>query len=449
MNTNAPAKQPPRINWRTDHLDVEFPTEFEDWPKFSSDEIVGLCGDDYDISLETLKRHTGGRPWVWPREPVVFICDVHADTDGFLRSLVASGAVRKTGPEDADFELTELGRQCTFVIGGDCLDKGPHNLRLLHCLGDLIGLGADVEILAGNHDVRALVGLAYAGRKEPRFAHLWVRMGKKSIPLFLEVYEAMVEGNETDYEFPDDDEVRKRLFPDESWYEAFPAASADLVSPIKVEREIQRIREKVQELQHAAKEAGLSLGQIYAATQAAQKLFLDPAGGFHGFFGRMKLAHRAGSFLLIHAGVDDTVAEILRADGVGGLNERFHYLMETDLFELYHGPIGNTFRTKYRTGDLPFTEVGVRHMYESGLYAIVHGHRNITRGQRISVSNGVLNFECDASIDRNTRAIEGLEGPGGAAVVFLPQGRILATSTDYPYIKSFEARRNLEWTTFV
>lgn len=430
-------------------MEGAFPRIAEDWPKFTRAEVPHLAGDTYDISVEEVRRYAHGRPWIWPRETIFFLCDLHADTEGFLRSLVATGGVRLTGPGDTDFELTASGWSGTFVIGGDCLDKGPDNLRLLRALGALRDKGARVELLAGNHDVRALVGLAYAGRKEPRFAHLWVRMGKKSIPLFLEIFRQYVEPRSAEFEFPPEETVRAELFPDEDWYDGFAAAAADLVAPAKLEREVRRIREKVHELVEAAGQAGLSLSMLHAATVAARELFLGREGEFSWFFREMTLARRAGSFLFVHAGLDDQVAAIVRERGVEGLNERFRELMAADLFELYHGPVGNVFRTKYRDTDLSFGPGGIDDMHRAGIYAIVHGHRNLLRGQRVSVYNGMLNFECDASIDRNTRAIEGLLGPGGAALVFRPDGRLVAVSTDYRHAKVFEAARNLGWTTYV
>jgi hypothetical protein len=87
---------------------------------------------------------------------------------------------------------------------------------------------------------------------------------------------------------------------------------------------------------------------------------------------------------------------------------------------------------------LPLTERGASALRAAGVYAIVHGHKNILRGQRLVLREGVLNFECDASIDENTRMLEGLEGPGAAVTVFRPDARILAVSTDYPYVKVFD-----------
>ncbi|HTV17022.1 MAG TPA: hypothetical protein VMG12_00085, partial [Polyangiaceae bacterium] len=143
----------------------------------------------------------------------------------------------------------------------------------------------------------------------------------------------------------------------------------------------------------------------------------------------------------------DAVARVLKSGGVDALNAWYKRLVDADLFELYHGPLGNTFRTKYRDIDFPLTGEGISNLHGAGIYAIVHGHKNLLRGQRLSLRQGVLNFQCDASVDRNTRRIEGLSGPGAAAVMFDPEGRIRAISTDYPFIKDFDPARVFEFTS--
>lgn len=429
-------------------IGARFPNEAESWPKFSTQQIVELSGDDYDTSRDAVREYAGDKPWVWPRERLAFLCDIHADADAFFRSLVATGGIEKTGAGDDDFRLTEVGHHTRFVLGGDCFDKGPSNLRLLRAVRAFLDTGAKIEILAGNHDLRALLGFAYAGQTDVRFAHLFVRMGRKSIPLFREIWDGYL----TDLSrssLLSDAQVRERLFPPERWFAEFPEAVASVVPPEKIEKEVRRIREKMEELTLGCREAGMSLGMVHAAFEKARELFLRPGGEFHWYFERTRLAWRAGSFLFIHAGVDDQVARWIRSEGVAGLNQRFEQLMSRDLFDLYHGPIGNTFRTKYRPEDFPLTVEGVRDMQAAGIYAIVHGHRNIERGQRLVPRAGMLNFECDASVDQNTRQLHGLSGPGGAAVVFDPRGAVVAVSTDYPYAKVLESSRLLDVTLTV
>jgi len=422
----------------TEWIGAQLPVEVERWPKHQTRLQIDKTGDSYDIAQAELDRYAAQRTITWPDRTIYFLCDMHADADAFFRSLVASGAIEKTGPEDADFKLTDDARRGTFVIGGDCLDKGPSNLRLLRALRLLIDRGADVDLLVGNHDLRALVGFIYGGSKDPRLAHLFVRMGKKAIPLYKEIFDEYIVP-EGPHEFLSDDEVRSRLFHGEDWYEAFPATVEGFIQPNKIVKEVKRIREKVGELQAMCDEMEMSLGMVYAAFQRAKDLFL-PGGEFAWFFERMDLCRRYGSLLFIHAGVDDVIAEKIRARGILELNTEFRRLIGDDLFSLYHGSFGNSFRTKYRPSDRPFTEIGLKAMHEAGIVAIVHGHRNILRGQRMVLRRGMLNFECDVSVDANTRVIEGQRGPGGGVTVIRPDGSVLGISTDHPYVKHFDAR---------
>lgn len=420
-------------------LDTDLPTAHRPWPARDNRlVVVAGRGDPEEATHGEIKGYVAPKLWVFPDRPIFFLCDQHADADAFLRSLVASGGIARTGRRDDDFVLTGAGRDALFVIGGDCLDKGPNNLRMLRVLKALIDSGADVEILAGNHDLRFLVGLRYAERKDdPLLAHLFVRMGQKAVPMFKEVYDGWLRNARRPRPIADA-RARTILFPPASWYDAFPRVARAVMPPARIEKEVRRIREKTVEMEARAARMGLSLGMVHAVVETCRRQFLEPGGEFAWYFQRMKLAHRAGSFLLVHAGVDDVVAEAIRSSGVDGVNRWFRRLLETNPFDLYNGPVGNAFRTKYRPGDWPLTASGAADMHRAGLYAIVHGHRNILHGQRIVMREGLLNFECDASVDRNTRVIEGLAGPGGAVTMLRPDGKVLGISTDFPYIKLFD-----------
>lgn len=416
------------------------PTHARDWP-LPATGLPGLHRDAEEASLEEVRRYAADKAWRWPSRPLFFLCDLHADADAFLLSLTASGGVERTGAGDRDYRLTDSGRQGRFIIGGDCFDKGPNNLRLLRCLKHLIDLGADVSILAGNHDLRTYLGLCYAGRRETKLQHLFVRMGKKAMPLFLEIRDAMRREGGRAEPLLGDAEARRRLFPGADWYRSFQTEAAPLMSASKLQKELSSIRDKAGELEAACAHLGMTLGELHGALQRARHMFLHREGELSWYFRRMRLAQQEGSFLFIHAGVDDTVTRVLYQGGVVTLNAWYRRLFEGDLFELYYGPLGNTFRTKYRATDLPLTERGVADLHAAGIYAIVHGHRNIHHGQRLTLRAGVLQLECDASVDQNTRALEGLTGPGGAAVIFQPHGGIRAISTDYPFIKSLDPAR--------
>jgi hypothetical protein len=426
------------------------PTQLEPWPRPGKGRLRVVDGDEgVEATRSQTRRYLETKPWVWPSQVLYFFCDVHADTDAFLRSLVASGGVAKTGPHDADLELTPEGRGARFLIGGDCFDKGPENLRLLRALRTLIDTGAQVDILAGNHDIRTLLGMQCAGSKDPRLSHLFVRMGQKTVPLFREVWNHYLRSSMRESELLPEERVRELLFPPESWYDEFPRVAAGRVPPKKLAKELARIREKTAQFEGRCHELGMSLGMVHAALLKSRELFTETSGEFRWFFERMGLAHRAGSFLFLHAGVDDTIAGRVRSEGVGALEESFRDLLRSDPFELYHGSVGNCFRTKYRDIDHPFTGKGLRDLNAIGIYAVVHGHRNVLRGQRMVFRRGLLNFECDSSLDCNTRASENLSGPGGAVTVFRPDGVVLGISTDHPNIKVFDPAELCGLTTIV
>lgn len=416
-------------------FDCRLPSMRQDWPR-KRGLWIGPENDQDDFSQASVTQYCRAKMWSWSGRTVYFFSDVHADADAFLLSLVASGGIVKTGPSDEDFELTEQGKRARFIIGGDCFDKGPDNLRLLEAIHQLYLRGADIVLLAGNHDIRTWLGIYHAESKSPLLDHLFIRMGKKTVTLLKEIYARFIEDN---YEqlMIEEPSIRELLFPSESWYVEFPRLATRWVKPEKLDKELRRIREKTVEFEERALGFGMDLQSVYAAVRKFRELFFEPEGRYFWFFENMKLAHREGSYLFVHAGVDDSLSNMILDKGVDHVNAEFRRTLHEDPFELYHGVLGNAFRTKYRQFDYSFTEAGVALLHRAGIYAIVHGHRNILQGQRLLIRAGMLNFECDASVDRNTRIVEGLHGPGGAAVVFSPGGRVEAISTDYPYIKSF------------
>ena len=152
----------------------------------------------------------------------------------------------------------------------------------------------------------------------------------------------------------------------------------------------------------------------------------------------MQLCYQTGSFLFMHAGIDDQISLLLKKRGWKYLNKRFRKLMFRDPFDFYYGPFANIIRTKYRHGDRPLTRNGIKWVQRTGVRALIHGHRNLRHGQRLMLRKGLLNVECDTTLNRNTRRKLGnKQHPAAAVTIIRPEGEILGISNDYPYIKVF------------
>jgi len=377
--------------------------------------------------------------WEWPKRRVYFFSDLHADADAFLDSLIACGGVNKTGPEDGDLKLTKTGRKSLFVIGGDCFDKGPSNLRLLRVLRILQQRGARTRILAGNHDVRMLLGtLAISNRNDPRNEHFFVRNGPKMVPFLKEVWEQYLHNGKGLRGVPDSRDCRRILYPSKNWSQRFPFHASWLMPDREVKRELKRMQYKQARFEKECDKAGISIRMAYAAAMKWRRLFLHRNGEFAWFFRDMELTHRQGSFLFLHAGLDDRIARIIHDKGLKALNQMFRDQLFGSPLEFYHGPLANMVRTKYRPDDMPLTAYGANLIHAMGIHAVVHGHQSLLHGQRILLRRGIVNFECDSTMDRNTRNKEGLAGYGVAVTIIEPDGQVIGISRDYPYRKVFE-----------
>ncbi len=420
-------------------LQIQLPTKVQAWSlaKFHSSAKDQSSNEGLATQLaDTIKQY----PWQWPKNPVLFFSDLHADADAFMASLVASGGIKKTGAKDEQFKLTSIGRKSHFVIGGDCFDKGPSNLRLLRCVRLLMKSGAKVHILAGNHDLRVKLGMSSVNlNTDPNSEHFFIRMGAKVIPFLKEINDDYLHDKKSLQAIPSEKECRQRLYPSESWFDTFPEQAKWIMPDKAIYKEIRRLGEKIESFEQDCKKAGLTLRMAYAAALKWQALFLHKDGEFYWYFKEMRLAVKKGSFLYIHAGMDDRIAKMIHKKGIKFLNQQFSEHSADELFDFYYGPLANTIRTKYREVDLPMTQRGIDWLHTAGIHAIVHGHKNMRYGQRIMLRKGLVNFECDASVDRHTRKLEHLDSQHGAAVtLFQPAGQVLGISTDYPFIKVFQ-----------
>lgn len=423
----------PTISHRPEHVDIinRLPTEWVVWPKDKGSSNTTIR-QSHDIPNKYWRKKVR-----WPKRQVVFISDPHADATAFEASLIAAGVVRQKGKGLCQFELTKAGRKAEIMIGGDCLDKGPSNLSLLRSVKHLYRLKANVTLLAGNHDLRLLMGLlAISRKKDAGNQHLFVRMGKKIVPLFKEVFEQYLEGTKWDKNVPDEETCRHRLFPGDKWFNEFPFYAAGFLTAEGIEREVRKMHSKSENFEKHCRHAGLTLRHVYAASLMCQKLFLHKKGEFYWFFRKMKLVEKRGSFLFLHAGLDDTMSQVLLKNGTGYANKAFHKnLKRRDLFGFYYSSLANTFRTKYRDADLPLTHRGVAAVHKSGVKMVVQGHVNRTEGQRITLKKGLVHIEADITLDRHSREAEGLHGFGMGATLIDRKNGVVGISCDYPKAK--------------
>jgi len=398
----------------------------------------------------SLARVNALGPWDWPEKPVVFISDLHADAESLLRSLVAARVILRTEPGLDEFRLTAFGKSCQIIIGGDCLDKGPSNLDLLDSLATLMKSGADIVLLAGNHDLRLYLGLeALTVKRGSLNAHMFVRMGKKVMPLLKEVFDRYVETDEVLAGLPDEKTCRNLMIPSKKWAKQFPKAATRYLNDAAIRKEMRRLKKKTEKFADHAKEVGLSMRELYAAALKCRDLFIEPHGRYAWFFQSMKAVHLSGSLLFVHAGIDDSMAHQISTRGIAHVNRRFRKESRKDPFVFYSGTVANLMRTKYRDIDHPLTQKGVEDLHLAGIKMLVHGHINRHSGQELTSRHGLLHLEADITLDRHSRSTEGLEGIGTGATIIHPDGNIIGISRDYPHAKLFNPIEALEqngWT---
>lgn len=382
--------------------------------------------------------------WQWPDKAIIFISDPHADADAFIASLVASGGVTRNSK--GKLKLTALGKKATFVIGGDCLDKGPSNLDLLESLKQFIATKAKIKLLAGNHDLRLLTGLSAISReKHVSYEHMFVRMGTKVIPLFKEVFERYLVNSCWEQHTPDSETCKAYLYPRDSWFEDFPLYARDKLSTKAIDKELKRLRKKASKFEQDCEAHGLDIRKVYAAAQKCQQLFFSKKGKFRWFFKNMQLAYKKGSFLFVHAGLDDEVSQQIQRKGISKLNKQFKSTLRDDLFAFYFSSIATPFRTKYRDSDPTFSSTGAGAVQQQGIHCVVHGHVNHGNGQQISLQKGLLHVEGDITLDRNSRRKEGLAGMGFGATLIHPKKMIIGISSDHPVAKVLSPHWHNTW----
>ncbi|KUF09992.1 metallophosphoesterase [Pseudoponticoccus marisrubri] len=384
----------------------------------------------------TRARSHGG--WHWPERPVVFVSDPHADAEGFLRSLIAAGAIHRNHGRIA---LTPFGRKARIVLGGDTLDKGPSNLALLDAIAEVLNTGAEVTILAGNHDLRMRLAIgSVRGSRTALTEHLFVRMGRKILPALREVLHRFVTPDHM-AALPSEAACKARLMPGPDWSDRFARAARKELRPEVIAREIRKLEQKHAKFERDRARIGLSHRELLAALLKCHDIFLEAGGHYAWFFDRMQVVARSGSLLFVHAGLCDEMAVALVRDGVDAVNAAYARAAESAAPGFYFGPLANLVRTKYRASDCALTAAGVETLNRAGLHMVVQGHVNNHAGQRLLAKQGLLHLEADITLDRASRALEGLDGIGAGATLIFPSGDVIGLSCDHPRAKHFAPER--------
>ena len=421
-----------------EHTGIQLPVETQKWLHGRKRSLQSRRLN-HQQTVRQLSELVAKHKWVWPSRTVYFLSDLHADADALTASLIASGGVKVRGKKHRNLKLTRQGKKAQFLIGGDCFDKGPSNFALLKTLNKLHDRGARMHILAGNHDIRVMLGMRSVNRKnDPGCEHFFIRMGAKAVPFLKEINDNYLAGAHSLKDVPGKQQCEQRLYPPEQWFDVFPQEVADLLPQKIIDKELRRVREKREDFEALCENVGLSTRRVYAAALQWQRLFLHDEGEFSWFFRHMRLAMHRGSFLFVHAGLDNNIAHLINQKGIKRVNREFNRQLQGNPMRFYYGPLANAIRTKYRPGDRPLTKAGAQQVHDNEIHVIVHGHKAMRNGQRISVRKTIVNFECDVTLDRHSRHRDGLKGPGAGVTIIRPDKKIIGISTDHPYVKVFD-----------
>lgn len=412
---------------------ANLPRQIEQWPLNAahSGPKNDKQRDKFNACLDRI-----GNNWQWPAQPILFISDTHADAESFLRSLVVGGAIVRDFNQNT-FRLSLFGKRAKIILGGDFLDKGPSNLEMLDTLNALRQAGADLVLLAGNHDLRMRVAIdAVMCPRGALSEHLFLRMGRKLLPALREILTRFVHPEALQKQ-PSEDICKARLLPAHDWPTRFTAAAKDRVPDAAAQREIKKLLAKQAQFDSDVIRKGLSYRALLAAIEKCHELFFTRTGHYAWFFNDMNVIHREASLLFVHAGLCDQMSTLLTHDGADAINRQYRNEMAKDAFACYFGPLANLVRTKYRKSDHSLTRLGVDQLYDAGIHMVIQGHVNNHKGQRLLAKRGLLHLEGDVTLDRKSRHKEGLDGIGAGATIIYPTGDIIGLSRDYPKAKHF------------
>lgn len=367
------------------------------------------------VKTDTVQKQIKKWDWHFPKRPVFFTTDIHGDVKALNRSLhhgrIGYGIVDEEAPE-----LSHYGSSGTFIIGGDLIDKGPSSVKVLKAVNDLC-IKNNVRVLMGNHDLRTIVGLEGLYSNNPLAKHSLVRLGSRLVELSIDVsgnlpykvYQNGYRRASSDYE---------SVFTiDEKWERDFRDSVRGALKS-RVEKEIRKTRKKAHELRGAMLQQQMSyillwklLDQLYNFMYSLE------------FVKNIEVLYRAGSFLFVHAGLNDTAASYIAKHGVEGLNQYARRSLKTHPFHTYNGWIGDLTRTKnvgYKPSNyFSLTDKGTSLLHSIGIHGFLRGHQSNIKGPTVSATphkEPLLEIGCDCCMNMNSRREEGVYTPGHSLV---------------------------------
>ncbi len=319
----------------------------------------------------------------------IFIPDIHGDVEALEKTLKAANLADGEGHalKFRDPDLHEL------VFTGDYIDRGPTNLETLELLLSIRAHFQHVILEPGNHDITALHALSHP--EQPRWMQLWM----DGVPVMDQVAK------------------RYRLHLQKPTTDAHPLAHMAL-DPENDETKSylatwQKFIEQHPEMQST---------DFPAAYERMRELFLE--GQFRILFEQMRVAHRIGGILAVHAGINEK-GMALGLDRLNGLYQLawqrrdFQFLFDYDWKNRHSLPKAPLAPVVCMMKPLPpdrtplISEKTADAMHEEGIRVLIHGHA-------VLLGNGIANpgvQQCNNAFDK----IADMNGDVGMSSGFLPR----------------------------
>lgn len=280
----------------------------------------------------------------------IFIPDIHGDPDALKRTLLQAGLAEGTVE---NYTIRNPGDIDQVVFTGDYIDRGPDNLGALNLLLDVRSEFQNVVFEPGNHDLTALHVLTHP--KEPQ----WMRLWSDGIPVLHQVAQ------------------QYKLLRESPAIDIHPLANYQLPDD-EVTDEFQTFWK-----QYMEKNPDMQFTDFPAAYQKLHELFFE--GPFKILFEQMKMAHRIGEIVAVHAGMNEMSLKL----GVEKLNELyriawqrkdFRFLFDYDWKKrqkVAKAPLAPlvAMMKPLPPSDTPLiTEKTAEKMFDQRMLVMIHGH---------------------------------------------------------------------------